>query len=166
MAKLGRRGPTLLYEAMKTMWEVDWSTHTGLAYKRRIGTHAVGAPVGWMDADMGGYCTSFQGRVYEMFRILVYLIQDVDIEGRRIIPLSEFGPENIDPHRIPNKINPTTGLRGVRYDKHGKRYHASICVDNKVRFLASYKTKEAAARRYNEEAILLFGDKAQLNELD
>lgn len=158
--------PTQLYEVMKELWVVDWSTYSGLAYRRPHGIRRVGEGVGYQDSCMGGYVTSFQGRTYEVFRILVYLIQGVDILARPIVPLSEYGSDQLDPHRIPNKVNPGTGYRGVQFDKTANRYRAVITLDGKQKYIASYRTPIEAARAFNEAALKAFGDEAVLNDVD
>lgn len=55
----------------------------------------------------------------------------------------------------------SSGFKGV-----GKRHDcwtASICHKGKSSYLGRYKTAEEAARRYDEEAIKLYGASARLN---
>lgn len=67
-----------------------------------------------------------------------------------------------------NKVlgkNNSCGWKGVsRLRKHG-RWSASIALDKKKYHLGSFDTPEDAARAYNEAAIKLHGDFANLNQI-
>jgi hypothetical protein len=70
-------------------------------------------------------------------------------------------------HRTDNK----SGYKGVRYMKKtkgminelSKPWMAQIKFNQKVIYLGMYKTKEEAARAYDQKAVELFGEFAQLN---
>jgi len=65
--------------------------------------------------------------------------------------------------------NSTSKFLGVsiethkRGDKIFKYWHAAICKDRKIKYLGHFKTEEAAALAYNEAAIKLHGQFANLN---
>ena len=60
------------------------------------------------------------------------------------------------------KTNPT-GFKGVRKNKRGIRWRATICVNRKRIFLGNFLTPEEAARAYDQAAIRNFGEFAHLN---
>lgn len=62
----------------------------------------------------------------------------------------------------PNK-NSYSSLKGVSWDKRGKRFIACICVNNKKINLGSFTDKYLAARIYDEAAKKYFGEYAYLN---
>jgi hypothetical protein len=61
--------------------------------------------------------------------------------------------------RLP-KTN-TSGYRGVYFDRGA--WVASISLSNRAAYLGRYKTKEEAARMYNQAALTHFGAEAMLN---
>jgi len=63
-----------------------------------------------------------------------------------------------------NKDN-TSGYKGVYYDAKNKKnsWYAKIMFNYKLIHIGYYKTKEEAARAYDQKAIELFGEFAQLN---
>lgn len=58
----------------------------------------------------------------------------------------------------------STGYRGVVRISKTNRFAAQIEINGKSRKIGSYAQASEAARRYNEEAILLFGEFAILNQ--
>lgn len=58
-----------------------------------------------------------------------------------------------------------TGFRGITEDKRmtAKRWRTVICHNNKRIHVGFFKTKEEAAKAYDEKAIELFGEDAVLN---
>lgn len=62
----------------------------------------------------------------------------------------------------PNKYS-YSSLKGVSWDKRGKRFIACICVNNKKINLGSFTDKNLAALTYNEAAKKYFGKYAYLN---
>lgn len=56
-----------------------------------------------------------------------------------------------------------SGYKGVQLRCDGKKWVARIQVDRKGHHLGSFPTPEAAARAYDEAAILHFGEFARLN---
>jgi len=54
-----------------------------------------------------------------------------------------------------------SGYRGVHFDKGA--WVTTISLNNKTAYLGRYKTKEEAARTYNQAAIVHFGPEAMLN---
>ena len=59
--------------------------------------------------------------------------------------------------------NTVSGYRGVRWHKASRKWHARITVNRKEHSLGYYDVKEDAARAYNEGALRLRGQFAQLN---
>jgi hypothetical protein len=156
---------THLYEAMRKLWRIDWSSPSGVAYARGSGAYVPGEPAGYKDVCMGGFAFTFNKRNYEGFRILVYLLQDVDVDGRRVVPLSEFSFWDIDPTRSPFRVNPVSGYRGVLWDKSQKRYRAVLSVRPKRLIIKSSKCPVECAIAFNEAALEHYGDEAILNEI-
>ena len=73
--------------------------------------------------------------------------------------------ENMQNRRANSKNS--TGYKGVRLTKSGKKYIARVCqkLDGKTveHYLGTYDTPEEAARAYDAKAIELFGEYASLN---
>lgn len=61
--------------------------------------------------------------------------------------------------------NNKSGYKGVRFDKRRSKWYAEIKKDYRSRFLGYYDCKHEAARAYNEAAIELHGEFANLNEI-
>lgn len=61
------------------------------------------------------------------------------------------------------RTNNTSGYKGVSRDR--GRWRAYIRVNYKQIHLGNFRTKEEAARRYNEAALKYFGEFAELNEI-
>ncbi len=73
------------------------------------------------------------------------------------------GWENIFPRRRDSSLPNKHGYKGIQYASHVKRWRAQIYANGKRYHLGYYETKENAARRYDEAALELLGDKAKLN---
>lgn len=58
-----------------------------------------------------------------------------------------------------------SGFKGVSRHHKNPSWVATITVDNKTVYLGSFKTREDAAKAYNEAALRLYGVFAQLNEV-
>jgi len=56
-----------------------------------------------------------------------------------------------------------TGYTGVYFDKHAKKWKASICNLGKVRHIGLYKTKEEAVLARRSEELAVFGEFAPRN---
>lgn len=69
--------------------------------------------------------------------------------------------DNIRNSKTPS--NNTSGYKGVSRDR--GRWRAYIRVNYKQIHLGNFRTKEEAARRYNEAALKYFGEFAELNEI-
>lgn len=67
-------------------------------------------------------------------------------------------------HRAMLKNN-TSGFRGVSFRKNMNKWSAMIGVYRKPIYLGSFKTKEEAAKAYNDAAIKFFGEFANLNDI-
>lgn len=59
----------------------------------------------------------------------------------------------------------STGFKGVRPNKNGRRFIAYMTHEKKQNYLGTFETPESAARAYNEEAVRIYGDNARLNVL-
>lgn len=59
----------------------------------------------------------------------------------------------------------TSKYKGVHFDKDRNKYIANISIDNKSTYLGGYEKEEDAAYYYNENAKILQGEFAVLNEL-
>ena len=64
------------------------------------------------------------------------------------------------------RSNNTTGYKGVSYDQRRKKYIASITVDYKSKFLGYFSDPIEAALKYDQAAILLFGEYARPNFME
>tara|TARA_R110000868_G_scaffold146432_1_gene367237 strand:- start:666 stop:1151 length:486 start_codon:yes stop_codon:yes gene_type:complete len=64
------------------------------------------------------------------------------------------------------QINNTTGFKGVNYDKFSNKFRAQIRVNNIYKNLGYYIDPKDAARAYNEAAIKLHGEFANLNKIE
>jgi hypothetical protein len=66
----------------------------------------------------------------------------------------------------PKQRNNTSGFKGVSLKKYGKRYSywvATITFNQQKINIGYFKTKEDAAKAYNDKALELFGEFAHLN---
>lgn len=61
------------------------------------------------------------------------------------------------------RIDNTSGFRGVYLNKNRKKFVAQISLKGKATSLGLFKTKELAAKAYNEAAKKYFGEFARLN---
>lgn len=61
--------------------------------------------------------------------------------------------------------NNTSGFKGVTFHKSSQKWMARIHLDNKPIYLGLHPTREDAAVVYNEKALELFGEFANLNKL-
>ncbi len=61
------------------------------------------------------------------------------------------------------KSRNTSGYKGVFFHKRDKRWFTQICLNGKMVWGGGFKTKEEAAKKYNELATVYFGDFARLN---
>jgi len=68
--------------------------------------------------------------------------------------------ENMRNSRTP--ISNKSGFKGVRQGWNS-RWRADICINSKMLFVGSFKTKIEAAKAYNEAAIKYHGEFAKLN---
>jgi len=59
----------------------------------------------------------------------------------------------------------TSGYKGVSWDKRYHTWYAHIKINGKNIFLGNFDNPRDAARAYNEKAIELFGEFAQLNDV-
>lgn len=55
----------------------------------------------------------------------------------------------------------TSGLKGVSWDRHGRKWYARICKDGKAHQLGRFNTKEEAHAAYAVAAKTLHGDYAR-----
>ena len=62
-------------------------------------------------------------------------------------------------------IDNTSGYKGVVFHKTKGKFAAQIGFKSKSRHIGYYKTKEEAAKAYNEKAKELFGEFAKLNDV-
>jgi hypothetical protein len=58
---------------------------------------------------------------------------------------------------------PVKGFRGVGFHPGAQKWQASIRVNNRLRHLGYFTTPQAAAQRYDEVALSVFGEYAHLN---
>lgn len=61
--------------------------------------------------------------------------------------------------------NNTSGYRGVSFDKKRKLWQAYIREDGVMKGLGRFRTRDMAARAFNEAAKRLYGEFAVLNEI-
>ena len=66
----------------------------------------------------------------------------------------------------PKRLNLSSKYKGVHWSKDMSKWRAQIQVDKKIFSLGCFKSEEEAGLAYNEQAILHFGDFAQLNVID
>ena len=64
------------------------------------------------------------------------------------------------------KTRGTSRFKGVRWHKDCKKWTAEIKFDGKKKHLGLFNTEEEAAKAYNRKAEELFGEYANLNELE
>ncbi len=59
--------------------------------------------------------------------------------------------------------NTSSEYKGVSYHSKAKKWQVFICLNNKNKFLGLFDSEIEAARKYDEEAILNYGEFAKLN---
>ncbi len=57
----------------------------------------------------------------------------------------------------------TSNYKGVSIHKKSGKYQTFICINGKNKFIGLFETEEEAARKYDEAAILNYGEFAKLN---
>jgi hypothetical protein len=65
----------------------------------------------------------------------------------------------------PDGARHTSRFKGVSWDRARGRWQAKITVDGQCRNLGRYDDEAAAARAYNDAALLAWGEFARLNEV-
>lgn len=88
-----------------------------------------------------------------------------DKKDNRISNLREVTPSQNQANRGLDSHN-TSGYKGVSFDKKAKKYRAYVRKDGKTYNLGFYTEREQAAKAYNLKATELFGEYANLNDVD
>ena len=66
----------------------------------------------------------------------------------------------------PKRLNLSSKYKGVHWSKDMSKWRAQIQINKKLFSLGCFKSEEEAGLAYNEQAILHFGEFAQLNVID
>ena len=117
---------------------------------------------------------SYKGNTLTLHRI-IYLLQKGILSSKEQ-PIDHINQNKLD-NRIENlrlttpnknmanrKLKPNkSGYRGVY--PHFDKWIAQVSIDGKVKALGRFITKEEAALAYNQAALELWGDDAEVNEL-
>jgi group I intron endonuclease len=82
-------------------------------------------------------------------------------EQRQKISKVQFGKQ-----RQNNKSNCSSKYKGVSFSKNKKKYKAYIVVNGKQIHLGYFDNETDAAKKYNEAAIMYYGEKAILNIIE
>lgn len=61
--------------------------------------------------------------------------------------------------------NNTSGYKGVFFHKHRRKWYSQIMVDRKLTFLGYFVTKEDAAYAYDQAALKMHGEFAEINHV-
>lgn len=131
----------------------------------------------WTFVDKGVPGTRINGRCIKLTRIIcglenacryktlvVFLNDDNSDFTRKNLLVTDIAGRAI---RNRKRRNCSSRFRGVSFWRETRRWHAQIrCpVTKKDLSLGNYSTELQAARRFNEEAVALYGDRARLNIL-
>jgi len=85
--------------------------------------------------------------------------------NNRIENLRLAGPENNAANKIKQPFN-TSGYKGVYWQKRARKWVATIRFRGKERYLGLFLDAREAARRYDQEAVILWGEYANTNAMD
>lgn len=98
--------------------------------------------------------------------VIFEMVDHIDHNGlnnqRENLRVSDFSQSNSNKR---SHSGSTSKYKGVSLIKTSGKWTAQICKDKKVRKLGNYETQEQAALAYNEAAIRLHGEFANLNKL-
>jgi len=83
------------------------------------------------------------------------------LDNRRSNLRRAVGSQNHRNQKI--RSNNRSGFKGVSWDKVKNKWYASIRIHGKTKALGFYRSKEIAARVYDEAAKSMFGEFAHLN---
>lgn len=64
------------------------------------------------------------------------------------------------------RVDNSSGYKGVYFNQQRKKYAAQIQIDKKTKFLGLFHTKEEAAEKYNEYALMYYGEFSSINKLN
>jgi len=125
----------------------------------------------WHQNEQGYWIGKCNSKSIRLHRFLLNPVADIIIDHKDGSP-SNNRKENL---RIctsqQNSFNRkcyegmTSKYKGVYWKKDKKRWCSNIKVSGKIKYLGSFASEEEAGRRYNEEAIKLFGEYAKLNDV-
>ncbi|HGK4602813.1 HNH endonuclease [Yersinia enterocolitica] len=134
--------------------------------------YPVGSIAGWKDKD--GYLKIMVHRIaYQAHRLAWFYVHgvwpsgtidhvDMDKANNKISNLRDSTFTSNMHNRGKNKTN-TSGFKGVTWNKKSAKWQASINAKNKWRYLGLFKSKEDAARAYDDAAMEFHGEFARLN---
>lgn len=163
---------TLTQERVRELFDYDPATGN-LVRRVNKANQCAGSIAGSVNAR-GHINVQVDGRLWAAHQIVFifhhgYLPVEIDHRNRdktdnRIENLrpatSSQNKGNIQPLR-----NNTSGYRGVSKNSRSGKWHAQIKIHGKQTYLGRFDTPGAAALRYNEAAVLHFGEFAYLNEV-
>lgn len=93
-------------------------------------------------------------------------IDRIDVNGNYEPSNCRFENKTIQQHNRRKWAGCSSKYTGVSFLKKKQRWTARIVKNYKSKHLGSFKTEIEAAKAYNEAAIKLYGDKANLNVIE
>jgi hypothetical protein len=150
--------------------ELDSSSPSGLTWKKYAGGKSkAGKNAGCL--ENGRYGLRFKKTHYLCYRIVYFLQTGEDLgnrladHGNNPISSNNIRPATFSQNNIckPKMKRNKSGYKGVSWCKQTKKWRAQIAKNSKDLHLGRFKTKEEAARAYNDAALEHFGEFAYLN---
>ncbi len=156
--------------------ELNEDSPSGLIWKKKTAVKTiVGSIAGHFHKAKKRWITTFKGQLYYSYRVVYYLRTGIDPKGAYIDHATHKAHTNED-LRLANstdnlantriRCDNTSGFKGVVFDKKRKLpWRARLTFKGAEIHLGRFKTKEEAARAYNDAALEHFGEFAYLNKV-
>ena len=161
-------------DSVKSELAIEETSPSGLVWRIDKGPRAKkGSTAGCLNKTTGYYYVRVNNKLYLAHRLIWFLAFEEDPKNNQIdhkdrdrknnkISNLRKSSQTQQNHNQKVKNNNKCGFKGVRRHISGL-WHAYITVNGKQKSLKYFKTKEEAARAYDEAAKKYFGEYACLN---
>ena len=161
----------LKLEELKEFLEIDSTSPSGLRWKVLRAPRVKARDIAGSLRKDGYYHTLIDGKFYDNHRIVYALYHNLELDKLpKYLDHKDRNPSNNDPcnlrpvtyfqnqgNRSMSKNN-TSGVKGVHWSRHAKKWHADIKIDRKKKHLGYFDNIDDAARAYKEASRLYFGE--------